>query len=72
MASPQRKLATYDDLLALPEDTRAEVLGGDVIPSPAPLPRRSKAQGTRFSGSARHFQGGPFDDDDGRGGPGGW
>jgi Uma2 family endonuclease len=67
MASPQRKLATYADLLALPEDTRAEVLGGDVILSPAPLPRHSKAQG-----SARHFLGGPFDDDDGRGGPGGW
>jgi Uma2 family endonuclease len=67
MASPQRKLATYADLLALPADTRAEVLGGDVIFSPAPLPRHSKAQG-----SARRFLGGPFDDDDGRGGPGGW
>src|ERR1700712_5296889 len=67
MASPQRKLATYADLLALPADTRAEVLGGDVILSPATLPRHSKAQG-----SARRFLGGPFDDDDGRGGPGGW
>lgn len=67
MASPQRKLATYADLLALPVDTRAEILGGDVILSPAPLPRHSKAQG-----SARRFLGGPFDDDDGRGGPGGW
>jgi Uma2 family endonuclease len=67
MASPQRKLATYADLLALPLDTRAEILGGDVISSPAPLPRHSKAQG-----SARRFLGGPFDDDDGRGGPGGW
>ena len=67
MASPQRKLATYADLLALPDDTRAEVLGGDIVLSPAPLPRHSKAQG-----SARRFVGGPFDDDDGRGGPGGW
>jgi Uma2 family endonuclease len=67
MASPQRKLATYADLLALPQDIRAEVLGGDVVLSPAPLPRHSKAQG-----SARRFLGGPFDDDDGRGGPGGW
>ncbi|MEY4511561.1 MAG: hypothetical protein RLZZ450_3683 [Pseudomonadota bacterium] len=67
MASPQRKLATYADLLALPQDTHAEVLGGDVVLSPAPLPRHSKAQG-----SARRFLGGPFDDDDGRGGPGGW
>jgi Uma2 family endonuclease len=67
MASPQRKLATYADLLALPVDTRAEILGGDVILSPPPLPRHSKAQG-----SARRFLGGPFDDDDGREGPGGW
>jgi Uma2 family endonuclease len=43
------------------------VLGGDVVLSPAPLPRHSKAQG-----SARRFLGGPFDDDDGHGGPGGW
>jgi len=67
MASHQRKLATYADLLALPQDTQAEVLGGDVVLSPAPLPRHSKAQG-----SARRFIGGPFDDDDGHGGPGGW
>jgi Uma2 family endonuclease len=67
MATPQRKLATYADLLALPQDTRAEVLGGELILSPAPLPRHSKAQG-----SARRFLGGPFDDDDGHGGPGGW
>jgi Uma2 family endonuclease len=67
MASPQRELATYADLLALPEDTRAEILGGNMQLSPAPLPRHSKAQG-----SARRFLGGPFDDDDGRGGPGGW
>jgi len=55
VASPQRKLATYADLLGLPTDTREEVLGGDVILSPAPPPRHSKAQG-----SARHFPGGPF------------
>jgi len=67
MATPQRKLATYADLLALPQDTRAEVLGGELVLSPAPLPRHSKAQG-----SARRFLGGPFDDDDGHGGPGGW
>lgn len=67
MASPKRQPATYADLLALPEDTRAEVLGGDVVLSPAPLPRHSQAQG-----SARRFIGGPFHDDDGRGGPGGW
>lgn len=67
MLSPGRKLATYADLLALPEDARAEVLGGEVIVSPAPLPRHAKIQG-----AARRFLGGPFDDDDGHGGPGGW
>ncbi len=67
MANPQRTLATYADLLAVPSDMRAEVLAGEVVVSPAPLPRHSKAQG-----SARRFLGGPFDDDDGRGGPGGW
>jgi Uma2 family endonuclease len=67
MASPQRKLATYADLLALPEDVRAEVLGGDVVVTPAPLPRHASVQR-----AAGRFLGGPFHDDDGRGGPGGW
>jgi Uma2 family endonuclease len=67
MSIPARKPATYEDLLALPEGQRGEVLGGELIASPAPLPRHSKVQG-----AARRFLGGPFDDDDGRGGPGGW
>lgn len=62
-----RRLATYADLLSLPEGTRGEVLGGQVVIPPAPLPRHSRAQ--RALG---RFLGGPFDDDDGRGGPGGW
>ncbi len=67
MSSPAGKLGTYDDLLTLGDDVRAEILGGQIITSPAPLPRHSKAQG-----AVRRFVGGPFDDDDGRGGPGGW
>ena len=67
MAKPASKLATYNDLRDLPEETRAEILAGHVVASPAPLPRHSKAQG-----AVRRFLGGPFDDDDGRGGPGGW
>jgi Uma2 family endonuclease len=67
MATPAPKLATYANLLALPDDTRAEVIAGEIVTSPAPLPRHSKVQG-----AARRFLGGPFDDDDGRGGPGGW
>lgn len=67
MSAVASRLATYADLLAYPEDVRAEVLGGVVETSPAPLPRHSKAQG-----ALRSFVGGPFDDDDGFGGAGGW
>lgn len=61
------KLATYDDLLALPSDLRAEVLGGQMVTLPAPRPRHANVQG-----ALRRFIGGPFHDDDGFGGPGGW
>jgi Uma2 family endonuclease len=60
-------MATYADLLKLPDDVRAEVLSGQIVTSPAPLPKHSKVQG-----AVRRFIGGPFDDDDGHGGPGGW
>jgi Uma2 family endonuclease len=60
-------LATWDDLLAQPEGVHAEVVAGALVLPPAPLPRHSRAQ--RALGS---FLGRPFDDDDGRGGPGGW
>ncbi len=66
MSEAARRLATYEDLAAL-GDVRAEVLAGDIHVSPAPLPKHSKAQG-----SLRRFIGGPYDDDDGYGGPGGW
>jgi Uma2 family endonuclease len=64
---PARKLATWEDLAALPEDVRAEVIGGALITSPSALPRHARAQ--RALGG---FVGRAFDDDDGRGGPGGW
>lgn len=64
---PASKLASYSDLLAVPADVRAEVLSGEILTTPAPLPRHSKTQG-----ATRRFLGGPFDDDDGHGGPGGW
>lgn len=67
MSTPAPKLATYDDLLALPSDMRAEVIAGQIVTAPAPLPRHSHVQR-----AAARFIGGPFDDDDGRGGPGGW
>lgn len=65
--SEARRLATYEDLLALPGDAKAEILGGVIETQPAPLPRHAKVQR-----SLSRFLGGPFDDDDGRGGPGGW
>jgi Uma2 family endonuclease len=64
---PARKLATYEDLLALPEDVRAEILGGEIVVMPAPLPRHN-----RIARAIGRFVGGPFDDDDGYEGPGGW
>ena len=66
MASETKK-ATYEDLLALSEDVRAEVLNGVVTVSPSPLPRHAAVQG-----ALSRFVGGPFDDDHSRGGPGGW
>lgn len=51
----------------LPEDGRAEVVAGQIVTSPAPPPRHSAVQR-----AAGRFLGGPFHDDDGRGGPGGW
>ena len=62
-----RKLAEYDDLLSLPQGTRAEILAGEIVVSPGALPEHGRIQ----SGIGRQI-GGPFDDDDGRGGPGGW
>jgi Uma2 family endonuclease len=67
MSRRARQPPTYADLLALPEDVRAEILDGEISVSPAPRPRHSKPQG-----AIRRFIGGPFDDDDGFGGPGGW
>jgi Uma2 family endonuclease len=62
-----RKVATFADLAALPEDARAEILDGAIVTPPPPLPEHGRAQR-----SIARFIGGPFDDDDGRGGPGGW
>jgi Uma2 family endonuclease len=67
MSDAAPRLATYEALLGLPEDVRAEVIGGTVFKAPAPLPKHSRAQ--RALGA---FIGRPFDDDHGRGGPGGW
>jgi hypothetical protein len=67
VSQPANKPATYEDLQKLGEDARAEILGGEVVVAPSPLPRHSNSQ--RAIG---RFVGGPYHDDDGRGGPGGW
>ena len=67
MSTPADRLATYGDLLALPEDIRAEILAGAVVTAPSPLPGHSWAQ--RTLGGVIGF---PFDNQHGRGGPGGW
>ena len=62
-----RRLLTYDDLSALDEDVRAEIINGVFAMSPSALPRHSLAQ--RALGTAI---GAPFHDDHDSGGPGGW
>jgi Uma2 family endonuclease len=61
------RLATYQDLLELPENLRGEIVAGELRTGPSALPKHSRAM--RALGGAI---GKPFDDDDGRGGPGGW
>lgn len=58
------KLATYDDLLALPEDTRAELLAGEIVVQPS-----ASAKHQRIQSRLSHRIGGPFEMDDE---PGGW
>ena len=59
-------MAVYEDLLKLPPEVRAEILGGQIVTAPAPLPKHSKAQR-----ALRSSIGSPFDDDHAHGGPGG-
>lgn len=62
---PARKLATYEDLERLDESVRAELVGGDIVVTPSPVPAHQLAVG------AVHYELlGPFSK--GKGGPGGW
>jgi Uma2 family endonuclease len=58
--------ATIEDLLAVPESQRAELINGDLIYHPQPFPRHGQAQ--RSLGSIL----GPFGRKSGEEGPGGW
>ena len=65
MSDAAPRLATYEDLIALPQDVRAEVIAGQVVTAPSVLPRHARA-----AGAIAHSIGGPFDQDGD--GPGGW
>jgi len=66
MAETAWRPATWDDLIATPDDGRTyEVLAGQIEGLPRPLPRQGRAQ----AGLAAKLWG-PFDP--GEGGPGGW
>ena len=65
MASPVKRRATYDDLLAVPPHRIAELVDGDLHVSPRPASRHALASsglGSELWGSFHR----------GRGGPGGW
>lgn len=65
MGLPQKRRATYQDVLDAPERMVAEVLGGELHLSPRPAFPHARAT-SRLTGELM----GPFDR--GRGGPGGW
>jgi len=56
-ATPRRKLATYEDILALPEHLVGEILDGDLFALPRPSPRHALAAsglgGALFDGFSR-------------------
>ena len=65
MPAPAKRLATYADLLALPDDTRAEIIGGEIVVQPSPTPAHQSTIGEIYAELRNPFQ-------RGRGGPGGW
>lgn len=65
MAEPAKRNATFDDLLALPDNVRGEIIDGALYVHPSPAPPHGI---TQFSMGGELY--GPFQK--GRGGPGGW
>ena len=65
MARPAEKAATYEDVLAAPDDLVAEIIGGTLLTHPRPS-RRHVTTANALSGELT----GPFQK--GVGGPGGW
>ena len=67
MAEPARKYATYDDLVALPENVTGEIIDGELVVSPRPAPPHALAI-TSISGELQPA----FGRRGGGRGPGGW
>jgi Uma2 family endonuclease len=65
VSAPAKTLATYAELLALPEDVRGEIIGGEVVVQPSPTPLHQSTIGEIYAELRNPFQ-------RGRGGPGGW
>jgi Uma2 family endonuclease len=65
MADPARRLASYDDLEALPAGLVGQLIGGTLYAQPRPASPHARAASVLGVDL-----GGPFDR--GRGGPGGW
>ncbi len=65
MSDTAKKLATYDDLLAVPDILVAEIVHGQLHTTPRPTPKHTRASSSL--GAEISF---PYDK--GRGGPGGW
>jgi Uma2 family endonuclease len=65
MGKAQKREATYDDLLKLPENLVGELIDGELFASPRPASPHAHAAGTMFVDL-----GGPFSRSPG--GPGGW
>ena len=65
MAAPAHKLPTYDDLLALGDDIRVEIIAGEIVLHASP----GTEHGAMMAGTLADIYA-PFHR--GRGGPGGW
>lgn len=61
-----KKMATYEDLLAVPDHLNAEIVNGELVVSPRPAFRHARA-GTRLGAALD-----PFDREPGGHDPGGW
>lgn len=65
MDDPAERLATYEDILVLPENIVGEILYGQLHTHPRPAPKHAQAYSALGGSLWNHFGGGA-------GGPGGW